>query len=328
MKGSWRDSDVGLAYKNLDPQAPYIKDDRKLNKDMSKFVANGSGKKPSEKSRKEKAKTGNIQTCCAECATTEPIPHTTELDDILVPVTLFHREAKSRSLTAVALLDTGSRYRDNRRELNTISRSVVKKIVEVGGVLYEDPARLCFGSSCKTYKNAIDLNVSLLFDPSTNDVMDLGNLTFQVTENLPDSEVIIGWKTLKEHRVICRCDNHSVAKKIVAPLKRVMSYQQFKFNNSKPTYDDSETASVNDHTDTESVDSAVPSAQFSRKGYVCSINAAAPVRVTESGDTRHISELLNILPMEIANQRNKTIWMMRYNQTLIYLGTILYRRIS
>ncbi len=75
--------------------------------------------------------------------------------------------------------------------------------------------------------------------------------------------------------MICRCDNHSVAKKTVAPLKRVMSYQQFKFNNSKPTYDDSETASVNDHTDTESVDSAVPSAQSSRKDYICSINAAA-----------------------------------------------------
>ena len=193
MKGSKRDSDVGLAYKNLDPKAPYIKDDRKLNKDMSKFVPIGSEKKPSQRSRQEKIKTGNVQTCCADCATTEPISDTKELDDILVPVTLFHREAKSRSLTAVALLDTGSRYRDNRRELNTISRSVVKRIVEVGGVLYEDPARLCFGSSCKTYKNAIDLNVSLLFDLSKYDVMDLGNLTFQVTENLPDFEVVIGW---------------------------------------------------------------------------------------------------------------------------------------
>jgi len=103
MKGSWRDSDVGLAYKNLDPQAPYIKDDRKLNKDMSKFVPIGSDKKPSQKSRQEKIKTGNVQTCCADCATTEPISDTKELDDILVPVTLFHREAKSRSLTAVAV---------------------------------------------------------------------------------------------------------------------------------------------------------------------------------------------------------------------------------
>ena len=39
-----------------------LKDDRteKLNKDMSKFVANGSEKKPSQKSREEKIKTGNV----------------------------------------------------------------------------------------------------------------------------------------------------------------------------------------------------------------------------------------------------------------------------
>ncbi len=70
--------------------------------------------------------------------------------------------------------------------------------------MYDSAARLCFGRSCKTYKNAVDLNVSLLFDPSIDDVMDLGTLTFQVTDNIPDSEVIIGWKTLKEHRVLCR----------------------------------------------------------------------------------------------------------------------------
>ena len=50
--------------------------------------------------------------------------------------------------------------------------------------MYDSAARLCFGSSCKAYKNAVHLNVSLLFGPSIDDVMDLGTLIFQVTENI------------------------------------------------------------------------------------------------------------------------------------------------
>ncbi len=72
-------------------QAPYIKNDRKLNKDMSKIVANGSKKKPSQRSRKKKIKTGNVLTYCADCTATEPTSDTKELDDILVPATLLHR---------------------------------------------------------------------------------------------------------------------------------------------------------------------------------------------------------------------------------------------
>ena len=64
--------------------------------------------------------------------------------------------------------------------------------------MYDNPATLCgFGASCKTYKQAVDLNVSLLFDPSNDDIVEMGNLTFQVADQLPNSEVLIGWQTLK-----------------------------------------------------------------------------------------------------------------------------------
>ena len=107
-----------------------------------------------------------------------------------------------------------------------------------------------------------------MFDPANDDIVEMGNLTFQVADQLPNSEVLIGWQTLKNHRIICRCTN-SIASKIVAPLKKVLSYSQFKFARPNVLAEDkSETASVDDHTDTESVSSAVPSAQFPRQGTV------------------------------------------------------------
>ena len=86
LKGAWRDSDVGLAYKTLDPKAPYIKPDRKLNKDMTKFIAMTQAKPDdAPKSPKDKAKKGNVLSCCADC----DIPQSpTPLDDVLIPVTL------------------------------------------------------------------------------------------------------------------------------------------------------------------------------------------------------------------------------------------------
>ncbi len=103
-------------------------------------------------------------------------------------------------------MDTAAsaKEKDSTEEINAISRDVVRRIVEVGGVTYESPARLCgFGSSCKTYKQAIDLNVSLLFNPSADDIVEMGNNTFQVTDSLPQSDILIGWRTLKNHRILC-----------------------------------------------------------------------------------------------------------------------------
>ncbi len=68
--------------------------------------------------------------------------------------------------------------------------------------------------------------------------MGSGNLTFQI-EYILDSE-----DNRLEDFEGTSSDNHSIASKIVATLKRVMSYQQFKFDRKVPTYDDMETASV------------------------------------------------------------------------------------
>jgi hypothetical protein len=251
---------------------------------MSKLVYPSTKTPPEEtpaKSSKGKkpVKKGNILTCCPDCSSDSTTVEDKPLDDVLVPVTLLHRFAKDRSVTAIAQLDTAasSKKKDSTEEINAISREVVRRIVEVGGVTYESPARLCgFGSTCKTYKQAIDLNVSLLFNPSADDIVEMGTLTFQVTDSLPNADLLIGWQSLKNHRILCRCHNN-IADRVVAPLTHIMSYKQFKFAQStEPTDDQSETASVSDHTDTESVDSTVPSAQLPRKGYVCSINAIAP----------------------------------------------------
>ncbi len=84
---------------------------------------------------------------------------------------------------------------------------------------------------------------------------------------------------------------------MVGPLKHIMSYKQFKFARlSEPTDETSETASVNDHTDTESVDSAVPSAQLPRKGSICAISTSAPIRGEPTSTKRHISELFKYSP--------------------------------
>ncbi len=54
---------------------------------------------------------------------------------------------------------------------------------------------------------------------------------------------------------------------------------------------------MSDHTDTESVDSAVPSAQFPREGSICAISTSAPRREKEpTSKKRHISELLKYSP--------------------------------
>ncbi len=125
----------------------------------------------------------------------------------------------------------------------------------------------------------------------------MGTLTFQVTDSLLNADILIGWQSLKNHRILCRCHNN-IADRVVAPLKHIMSYKQFKFAQpTEPTNDQSETASVSDHTDTESVDSAVPSAQFPREGFICAISTSAPIRVQEpSSKKRHISELFKYSP--------------------------------
>jgi len=297
--GAWSDSDIGQAYVLLDPKSPYLIEGRHLSDDMSKFIYPKKTPKTPAKPKGKPVKSGNVMACCSDCAESTPSVPDKPLDDVLVPVTLLHRQAKDRSVTALALLDTGARYtkRDATEELNVISRKVVRRIVEVGGVLYDNPATLCgFGASCKTYKQAVDLNVSLLFDPANDDIVEMGNLTFQVADQLPNSEVLIGWQTLKNHRIICRCTN-SIASKIVAPLKKVLSYSQFKFARPNVLAEDkSETASVDDHTDTESVSSAVPSAQFPRQGTVCAINSSNAINQRGPTSTRHISDIFNYTP--------------------------------
>jgi hypothetical protein len=135
-----------------------------------------------------------------------------------------------------------------------------------------------------------------LFNPAANDIVEMGTLTFQVTDSLPDSDILIGWQTLKNHRILCRCHNN-LADRVVGPLKHIMSYKQFKFARpSEPTDDTSETASVSDHTDTESVDSAVPSAQLPREGSICAISTSAPRRGEPTSTKRHISELFKYSP--------------------------------
>jgi len=185
-KGAWSESEIGQAYLLLDPKSPYLISGRQLTKDMSKLVYPSTKTPPEEtpaKSSKGKkpVKKGNILTCCPDCSSDSTTVEDKPLDDVLVPVTLLHRFAKDRSVTAIAQLDTAasSKKKESTEEINAISRDVVRRIIEVGGVPYESPARLCgFGSTCKTYKQAIDLNVSLLFNPSANDTVEMGTITF------------------------------------------------------------------------------------------------------------------------------------------------------
>ena len=65
-------------------------------------------------------------------------------------------------MIALALLDTGAR---DSKELNLISRKLADKIVSKGGQTYVRPSTICaMYDICRTYRNAIDLEVQLQFD--------------------------------------------------------------------------------------------------------------------------------------------------------------------
>ena len=78
---------------------------------------------------------------------------------------------------------------------------------------------------CKLYKNAIDLEVQLEFDKTKGDIQDIGLVTFQVVDTLPDADVLIGWLTLKQRAVLCRCAP-SLRHRAVAPIAHVLHISQ------------------------------------------------------------------------------------------------------
>jgi len=60
-------------------------------------------------------------------------------------------------MIALALLDTGAR---DSKELNLISRKLADKIVSKEGQTYVRPSTIgAMFDICKTYRNAIDLNI-------------------------------------------------------------------------------------------------------------------------------------------------------------------------
>jgi hypothetical protein len=143
---------------------------------------------------------------------------------------------------------------------------------------------------CKTYRNAIDLKVQLQFDKAAGDVQDIGIVTFQVVDTLPTSEILIGWHTLKQRAVLCRCTTSLVHKKI-APISHVLHISQLQ----RPHGVAYDVRDVDDeyNTDHESDSEPVPANQFLRRNFVCAIKVGSR---RKPGRTRHISDLLDYEP--------------------------------
>jgi hypothetical protein len=92
--GAWSDSDIGQAYVLLDPKSPYLIEGRHLSDDMSKFIYPKKTPKTPAKPKGKPVKSGNVMACCSDCAESTPSVPDKPLDDVLVPVTLLHRQAK------------------------------------------------------------------------------------------------------------------------------------------------------------------------------------------------------------------------------------------
>ena len=137
-----------------------------------------------------------VLSLCTSC--NDDVP----MDDFLINALLTYRGKEG--LKAITLLDPGAR---SKSEINLIDSQTVKRLVALGAMTHVEKATVCDMHTCETYKTAVELNTKLIFDSDNGDIVDLGNLTFQIVDKLPSSEVIVGWPTLKKAKLFCRCHN-------------------------------------------------------------------------------------------------------------------------
>jgi hypothetical protein len=263
----WNSSEMGKLYKRLRPSAPYLQWSTRLDGNKAEFIPiEPTTTTPTATPTKSKGTKGTVLACCTDCKSTP------KLDDVLLPASFRHRNQKE-GLTAITLLDSGARALG---ELNLISRKVADKIVSKGGAQYARPMTVCaMFNVCKPYQNAIDLEVNLEFDKAKGDIQNIGLVTFQVVDTIPDTDVLIGWTTLKQRAVLCRCAP-SLQHRAVAPIAHVLHISQLQRPHGV-AYDVRD-VDDEDNTDHESDSEPVPANQFQRRNFVCAIKVGGSRR--------------------------------------------------
>jgi hypothetical protein len=267
LKGKWKMSQTGKKYLELRPARPSLDKRHKLNPSKTELIEmtfTSPDRISNPKSpKKDSDKKGTILSLCTTC--TDDLP----LDDVLIQSSVSFRDKEG--IIATTLLDPGARSQGN---LNLVDRLTVKLLVAKGAVTYTKKATLCDMHVCETYNTAIELSTKLLFDPANNDIVNLGTLEFYVVDKLPSSQILIGWPTLKEHKIFCRCHG-SLPDRIKAPLMgTVQSIHQLHYN-PRPS---------------RQIKSKLPSTLFGQ-GYVCSLQLEEHNVVNHSA--KHMSQLLD-----------------------------------
>jgi len=81
--------------------------------------------------------------------------------------------------------------------MNVVDMEVARKLIKLGGVVIPYPAKVCSFFGCKTYHQAITVNVKLLFDRTPSNLVEMVEITFHIVDKCPTSEAIICWPELK-----------------------------------------------------------------------------------------------------------------------------------